>query len=273
MDNCPIGVFDSGIGGLTVARAIMDELPFENIVYFGDLVHLPYGNKSERAIKEFSLANTNFLINKGVKLIVVACNSASSIAINEITSSTSLPVVEVVNPGAQTAVRASKNGRIGVIGTSRTIASGAYKRAISAIKPESLVFQKATPLLVPLIEENWIDREAARLIVREYLDFFKEDMSIDALVLGCTHYPIIKKLIEEEISGVNVIDSAVATALKVKDILKNGSILAERNTSDVSHKYYVNDITESFKELGYRIVGEKIDIENISEKEEIYGNA
>ena len=270
MNNCPIGVFDSGIGGLTVAKAIMDELPLEDIVYFGDLVHLPYGNKSERAIKEFSLLNTKFLVDIGVKLIVVACNSASSIAINEIIKSTLLPVVEVVNPGAETAVSSSYSGRIGVIGTSRTIASNAYKRAISDIMPSSVVFQKATPLLVPIIEENWIDREAARLIVREYLDFFKDDKKIDALVLGCTHYPIIKNLIQEEIKSVKVIDSAKATALKVKDILKTSSLLAERKRSDVHYRYYVNDITDSFKELGYRIVGQKIDIENISEKEEIY---
>jgi glutamate racemase len=267
MSDNPIGVFDSGIGGLTVAKAIMNELPHEKIVYFGDLVHLPYGNKSSKAIKEFSLSNTRFLISKNVKIIVVACNSASSIAFDEIKNSTTLPVVGVVEPGAECAIDNTKTKKIGVIGTLRTVLSGSYEKAIKHKSPDARVFQKATPLLVPLIEENWINKHATRLVIREYLEFFKNTNIIDTLVLGCTHYPLIKKVIEEEMIGVNVIDSAKATALKVKEILKAEKLLCDKkNSNSPIHEYYVNDITESFAELAYRIIGKQISITNISEQ-------
>ncbi len=264
MNKSPIGVFDSGIGGLTVAKAIMDQLPNEKIIYFGDLVHLPYGNKSAKAIKEFSLENTRFLLNKNVKMIVVACNSASSIALEEIKEVSDIPVLGVVNPGAENAVNNSKTLNIGVIGTTRTISSGAYEKAIHKLRPEAKVFEKSTPLLVPLIEENWIDKQATRLVIREYVDYFKNGKNIDSLVLGCTHYPLIKKVIEQEISGVEVIDSANATAIKVKDILVNSGLNATEKP-EKEHEYFVNDITEGFKHLAYRIIGKEIKIVNISE--------
>lgn len=265
MNNRPIGVFDSGIGGLTVVKAIMNALPNESIVYFGDLVHLPYGNKSEKAIKQFAVDNTNFLIEKNVKMVVVACNSATSIAIEDIKKNTELPVVGVVNPGAEKALLESKEMNIGVIGTSRTIFSKAYEKAIKNRNPKVNVFQKATPLLVPLIENNWIEKEATRLIIREYLDFFKNGNSIDSLVLGCTHYPLIKKVIEEEYPGVRVIDSANACANAVNNVLTEKNIKSNQSTSDVIHQYFVNDLTEGFKELANRIIGKKIEIVNISE--------
>ncbi len=264
MSDAPIGVFDSGIGGLTVAKSIMDKLPNERIIYFGDLVHLPYGNKSAKAIKEFSIENTKFLLSKKVKMIVVACNSASSIALDDIKNHTNIPVIGVVNPGAETAVCNSEKFKIGVIGTTRTISSGAYEKAILKLKPGAKIFQQPTPLLVPLIEENWLDKQATRLVIREYMDYFKNGKSIDALVLGCTHYPLIKKVIEQEISGVKVIDSANATASKVYEILNNNGLIADKNNK-VVHEYYVNDITKGFKQLAYRIIGKEINIINISE--------
>jgi glutamate racemase len=266
MNNAPIGVFDSGIGGLTVVKAIMDIIPDESIIYFGDLVHLPYGNKSEKAIKDFSISNTKFLLNKNVKMIVVACNSASSIALEEIKNHTDLPVIGVVFPGAENAVNNSKSMNIGVIGTTRTIASGSYETAIKKIKPDANVYQKSTPLLVPLIEENWIDKLATRLVIREYVDYFKNGKHIDALVLGCTHYPLIKNVIEQEFTGVKVIDSARSTAFKVKQILEKKNIAAQK--SNVKHEFFVNDITEGFKQLAYRIIGKKIKITNICENGE-----
>ena len=266
MNNNPIGIFDSGIGGMTVVKAIMDELPNESIVYFGDLAHLPYGSKSEKAIKEFSLSNIRFLIEKNVKMIVVACNTASSIALNEIKQHTDLPVIGVIIPGAEAAVENSNSFKIGIIGTPRTVLSGAYEKAIKNIKPQSNVYQKATPLLVPLIEENWINREATRLVIREYINYFVNGKAIDTLVLGCTHYPLIKNVIEEEMPGVKIVDSAYSTALKVKEILLKQRMSAEINTA--RYQFYVNDITESFEELAYRIIGNSITITNVSEIQE-----
>ncbi len=266
MNNNPIGVFDSGIGGMTVVKAIMDELPNESIVYFGDLAHLPYGSKSAKAIKEFSISNIRFLIEKNVKMIVVACNTASSIALDEIKQYTDLPVIGVIVPGAECAVQNSKSFHIGVIGTSRTVLSGAYEEAIKDLKPQSSIYQKATPLLVPLIEENWLDREATRLVIREYIEYFKNGRAVDTLVLGCTHYPLIKKVIEEEMPGVKIVDSAHSTALKVKEILQAEKIGADN--SQTKYEFYVNDITESFKELAYRIIGQRVSIVNVSEMQE-----
>lgn len=253
----PIGVFDSGIGGLTVVKHLLSVLPNENIVYFGDTARVPYGSKSNATVIEYSIQDTNFLLNKNVKLVVVACNTASSIALTDLQKRYEIPVIGVIQPGAQMAAKETISGRIGVIGTRATISNQAYSKAIKAIAKNIHVFEKACPLFVPLAEEGWTKHKAAYEIAEEYLRELREK-KIDTLVLGCTHYPILAEVIQEVI-GVNVklIDSGVATAEVVKsEIHKIGleSNRSERGELDL----YVSDVPIKFQEVAELFLGRKV---------------
>ncbi|MCJ7554369.1 MAG: glutamate racemase, partial [Ignavibacteriaceae bacterium] len=215
----PIGVFDSGIGGLTVVKKILSTLPKESIVYFGDTARVPYGSKSNETVIEYSIQNTNFLLSKNVKAVVVACNTVSSIAIQELKNRYNVPVIGMIEPGASMAVNETKNGKIGVIGTRATVGNKAYSAAIKNISPEIEVFEKACPLFVPLAEEGWTHHKATYEIAEEYLKELR-DLEIDTLVLGCTHYPILADIIQEVIGEkVKLIDSGIASSEIVRNEL------------------------------------------------------
>jgi glutamate racemase len=199
--NLPIGVFDSGVGGLTVAREIFRNLPNEKIIYFGDTARVPYGNKSPETIIRYSKQISEFLISRHVKAIVIACNTASAMALDAVQATTDIPVIGVVKPGADAAVHATVSGRIGVIGTVGTIASGLYDRYIKEIMPSAQVFGKACPLFCPLVEEGMLDDNVTVEMIHRYLDDMIEENDIDTLVLGCTHYPLIRTVIAREIGG------------------------------------------------------------------------
>lgn len=245
----PIGVFDSGIGGLTVVKELMNILPNENIVYFGDTARVPYGNKSERTIKEYSIQNTKFLLSKNVKMIVIACNTSSAIALDEIRSITDLPVVGVLKPGSEKAVEMTKNKRIAIIGTTATISSRSYEHEIKRLDPSIEVYGKACPLFVPIVEEGWSNHKIALLAAEEYLSELKK-YSIDTMILGCTHYPLLKDTIQKVMGNrVHLIDSGVATAHTVKKILEEKKLI---NHSELKPDYvfYVSDLPNRFKQVG-----------------------
>jgi glutamate racemase len=255
--NAPIGIFDSGLGGLTVAHAIMRHLPGESLIYFGDTARVPYGPKSPETVRRYSQEIAAFLLEQGVKAIVVACNTATAHALPLLADTLPVPVLGVVGPGARAAVRATKTGHIGVIGTTGTIRSQAYVRAIHAESPDAIVTATACPLLVPLVEEGWTNHDATHLIAREYLDpFLREE--IDTLVLGCTHYPLLKPLIGEIIGRrVRLIDSAEETALDTGRLLAS-SDLASRATSG-TYRFIASDDPQQFLKLGQRFFGDAID--------------
>lgn len=252
-----IGVFDSGIGGLTVVKHLSSVLPREHIVYFGDTARVPYGSKSNSTVIEYSIQDTNFLLHKNVKLIVVACNTVSSIALKELRTKFTVPVIGVILPGAQLAVSKTANGRIGVIGTRATIGNQAYSKAIKEIKTDIQVFEKACPLFVPLAEEGWTHHRATHEIAEEYLKELREK-KIDTLVLGCTHYPILSDVIQEVIgSNVKLIDSGVATA----DVVKNEIHKLKLETDHKDHPnldLFVSDIPTKFQEVAELFLGKKV---------------
>lgn len=253
----PIGVFDSGIGGLTVVRAMMRLLPHENIVYFGDTARVPYGPKSPQVVREYAAQDTDFLVGHKVKLIVIACNTVSSVALEVVQKHAKVPVVGVIIPGAEAAVKATTKKRIGVIGTVGTIASNAYTNAIRQFDPEASVVGQACPLFVPLAEEGWIDHKATELIAKEYL-FPLKLQKIDTLVLGCTHYPILRQVIQSVFDpSVTLIDSGEATAHVVGGVLDEHGL---RNSSKAraNVQFFVSDIPHKFAEVGERFLGEKL---------------
>lgn len=252
-----IGVFDSGIGGLTVLREIKALLPGEATIYLGDTARVPYGTKSRETVTGYSVENTAFLITRGIKMLVIACNTASAYAIEELRKKLIMPIVGVVEPGAKAAVEATKKGSIGVIGTEGTVKSRAYTAAIKAIDAKITVYEQACPLLVPLVEEGIIKGEIARLAVRRYLAGFK-DKAIDTLVLGCTHYPLLKKVISEVVgSDVRLIDSAESTAKEVGEILKATGLI-ESARKPAEHRVFVTDSPERFAAVGKRFLGEDL---------------
>ena len=250
----PIGVFDSGIGGLTVMRALTEQLPHENIVYFGDTARVPYGSKSPQTVREYAAQDTDFLMSHDVKMIVVACNTVSSVALDVVQKHANVPVVGVIIPGARAALNATKRNRIGVIGTVGTIASNAYVNAIRQLDAAATVVSQPCPLFVPLAEEGWVDQEATQLIAKEYL-FPLKLQDIDALVLGCTHYPILKNAIAEVMgSGVRLIDSGEAVARDVEQILTERKLInPSKHTANV--QLFVSDIPYKFAEVGQRFLG------------------
>ncbi|MEJ5304558.1 MAG: glutamate racemase [Ignavibacteria bacterium] len=254
----PIGVFDSGIGGLTVVKELMQILPNESIVYFGDTARVPYGTKSEKTIKEYSIQNTKFLLSQNVKLIVIACNTSSAVALSEIQSMTELPVVGVIKPGAEAAVKNTKNKRVAVIGTTATIQSKAYEKEIKLIDPSIEVYGKACPLFVPIVEEGWSNHKIAQLAAEEYLSELKKK-SIDTMVLGCTHYPLLKDTIQKVIGeDVILVDSGVETARVVKQILEKENLI-NQSTLKPNYSFFVSDLPQKFREVGEMFLGRQIE--------------
>lgn len=259
MDRRPIGVFDSGIGGLTVVRELVKILPQEKIIYLGDTARVPYGTKSKETVTRFSTENSLFLLKKNVKLIVVACNTASSLSLAFLKKNFSVPVMGVIEPGARKAVSVSRNGRIGVIGTSSTINSQAYQKTIKRMDGTAKVFVKSCPLFVPLAEEGWIHGNIVRSIVSEYLSKMLT-RNIDTLVLGCTHYPILRREIRNVVSSgdINIVDSAGALAHEVKRVLVNSGALSGVSGKRGYVKYFVTDETAKFSEVGARFLGKRV---------------
>lgn len=253
----PIGVFDSGLGGLTVAHAIMRQLPVESLVYFGDTARVPYGPKSPETVRRYSREIAAFLLEQGVKAIVVACNTATAHALPMLRDELDIPVIGVIEPGARAAARATRSGRIGVIATEGTIRSEAYVRAIHAVAPEATVTALACPLFVPLVEEGWTQHDAARLIAREYLAPFVRD-GVDTLVLGCTHYPLLKPLIAELVGpSVQLIDSAEETALDTGRMLDAFGLAS--SAVDADYRFVASDDPQQFLSLGQRFLGDAIE--------------
>lgn len=264
----PIGVFDSGVGGLTVAREIMRGLPAEHIVYFGDTARLPYGSKSRETILTFSRQIIRFLQTQGVKAIVIACNTASAFALDEVSRENSLPMIGVVKPGARVAASATVNGRIGVIGTEGTVGSHIYRDFIRKIDPRITVIEKACPLFVPLVEERWIHDTITRQVAERYLEQMKEEQ-VDTLVLGCTHYPLLRSMIGEVMGDrVTLVNPAYEAAQELKRLLDSeGLTNPGTEEKEFPYSFFVSDLAESFKEFANSIlpydVGmtQKIDIE------------
>ena len=254
----PIGVFDSGIGGLTVLKELMALLPGEDFIYLGDTARLPYGTKSNEVIVRYSRENTEFLLAKGIKLLVVACNTSSAVALGAIASHTMVPVVGVIEPGARAAVKASRTGKIGVIGTEATIASGAYTRAIQHLRPRAEIYTRACPLLVPLVEEGWTDNEIAEQTVAHYLESLKAS-GIDTLLLGCTHYPLLRGVFERVLGArVRIVDSAVATAAAVREKLA-ALKLKRRGGAAGSQSFFVTETPDRFVRVGRRFIGPRVE--------------
>jgi len=254
MSSRPIGVFDSGIGGLTVVAEIARQLPNEEIVYFGDTARLPYGPKSKETVTQFAVQDTEFLLGHGVKMVVVACNTASSLAIDKLSARYDLPIIGVIAPGALAAVSSTLTGKVGVIGTEGTIASHAYLREIRKLDREIVVLEKSCPLFVPLAEEGWTEREVTLVIAHEYLIPLR-DAGIDVVVLGCTHYPILKGTIGKVFGpGVRLIDSAEETAREVAERLSVLG-LARAIESRPAHRFFVSDVPHRFREQAERFLG------------------
>jgi glutamate racemase len=258
MNSKSIGIFDSGIGGLTVYKAIKSKMPDEKVIYLGDTARLPYGSKSPETIKKFSEQNSRFLISKHVKIIVIACNSSSSYAESFLQEKLNIPVIGVISPGSEAAV-SSGNKQIGVIGTSATISSGAYEKAILEKISDAKVISRDCPLFVPLVEEGWIDHEVTKLVAKEYLLPLK-NKGIKTLVLGCTHYPVLKKVIGDVMGeSITLIDSAEVMAKQVKKILKDSGWLNGDKNAIHEDEFYVTDYPERFKRVGEIFLNKKID--------------
>ena len=256
--NAPIGVFDSGIGGLTVAKELIKTLHGEDIVYLGDTARVPYGTKSGRTVIAYSRSNTEFLISKGIKLLVVACNTASSVSIPSLRAEFDIPVLGVIEPGAKKAVEVTNKNKIGVIGTPSTINSGAYTKAIENLNPDIEVISEACPLFVPLADEGWVEGEIVEGIAKEYLNPIK-DSGIDVLVLGCTHYPLLKNTIQKIVGDeITLVDSAQETASQIKQILVKKDLLNDSKTPS-ERDFYLTDVSDTFISVAGRFLGEKID--------------
>ena len=252
-----VGVFDSGVGGLTVLKALCELMPHEDFIYLGDTARAPYGTKSSEVILRYSRENAEFLLAKGIKLLVIACNTSSAVAMTAIASQTTVPVVGVIEPGARAAARASRSGRIGVIGTEATIASSVYTRAIRLFRPDAEIYTRACPLLVPLVEEGWIDNDIAYRTVEHYLGSLKAS-GIDTLLLGCTHYPLLSGLIGRVMGPrIKLIDSATATAVEVRQRL--GTLKLLRGKAPGSQSFFVTEMPERFVRVGRRFFGPRVE--------------
>ena len=288
----PIGVFDSGVGGLTVAREIFRNLPNEKIIYYGDTARVPYGNKSAETVIRYSRQITRFLLSKNVKAIVIACNTASALALDAVKEITDIPVIGVVEPGARAAVNATTSGRIGIIGTSATITSGLYDRYIREMMPSAKVFGKACPLFVHLVEEGMLDDSVTVEMIHRYLDEMIQTDNIDTLILGCTQYPLLRSVIAREIGGVfsgyaqedgagssveadssgaagsssadgkgkiTLVNPAYTTAMELSRVLKNYDLASETPVSFSDHHFFVSDGPDSFRVFASEILELTID--------------
>ena len=256
--NKPIGIFDSGIGGLTVVKELKKQLPNEQLIYFGDTARIPYGTKSKELIRQFAVEDAQFLIQFDIKLLIVACNTASSLAIDTLREHFSLPIVGVVKPGARAAAEKSQNKRIGVIGTPSTINSGAYAEEIRKQINTDDIYSQACPMLVPLVEEGWLGGEITRLTLEKYLkNLISKD--VDTLILGCTHYPLLKSSIEKVTRGrMTLIDSGLETAKRVKEILLKEN-LANNRAKESDDLYFVSDNPQKFRKIGSMFLGEELE--------------
>lgn len=251
----PIGVFDSGVGGLTVAKEILSNLPNEKIIYFGDTARVPYGNKSPETIIRYSKQIAEFLVSQDVKAIVIACNTASAMALDAVRESVDIPVIGVVRPGTDAAIKTTENHRIGVIGTEGTIRSGIYDRYIKEEQPDAVVFDKACPLFVNLVEEGMIDDEVTVIMIHRYLDELVKEHDIDTLILGCTHYPLLQEVIRREIGGkVKLVNPAYETACSLKRLLTERGIASDAAPDPKAHKFYVSDAADKFRHFAENIL-------------------
>jgi glutamate racemase len=275
--NLPIGIFDSGVGGLTVYRALHERLPNERFVYLGDTARVPYGTKSLATVERYAVENSRFLEVHGIKLLVVACNTASALALPAIRKAVKVPVMGVIEPGSRAAVEIAGGEKIGVIATEATVQSHAYAQAIAAMDSNTEVIERACPLFVPLAEEGWADTDVARMVAHDYLRDLKQS-SIGALVLGCTHYPILRDVISETVgTKVNLIDSGAATAHDVEVLLDDRGLIhdeplglyEERRLCDDLDHFYVTDAAERFAKVAERFLGSA---PSILEAVEIWGH-
>ncbi len=258
MKNSPIGVFDSGVGGLTVVKEFAKEMPNEEIIYFGDTARVPYGNKSASTIKKFSIENVLFLLNFKVKLIIIACNTSSAIGLPFLSAYFSVPIIGVIKPGAKAAIRSTRNCRVGVVGTSATIASGAYEAEIKSLNPGIKVFSKNCPLFVPLAEEGWANDGVAAAIAKKYLNSLKYKR-IDTLILGCTHYPLLKPTIRKIMgSAVKLVDSAEETAREAKNLLEECNLRYPKRRKTCP-RFFVTDAPDKFCTVGRKFLGADMD--------------
>jgi len=244
----PVGIFDSGIGGLTVLKEIAKILPNEDLIYLGDTARVPYGIRSAETVIKYSIECANFLFKKEIKMLVIACNTSSSVSLEVLKKMLPIPVVGVIEPGVRAALKATKNGKIGIIGTEATVQSEAYPKKIKSIEPHTEVIAKACPLFVPLVEEGILEGSIAELVIERYLKELKNS-GIDTLILGCTHYPLLKKTIQKYMEGITLVDSAQETAKEVREILSNRGFINKKNTPGFK-TFYVTDSPERFKKIG-----------------------
>lgn len=255
--NAPIGIFDSGVGGLTVVSQLWRRLPEEELVYFGDTARVPYGPKSAATVCRYAREAAAYLLSYGVKLVVIACNTATAHAIHVLQAELPVPVIGVVEPGARAAVRATRSGRIGVIGTLGTIRSGAYDREVRQHLPEARVYAQPCPLFVPFVEEGWSDREATRLVAEEYLRPIRE-VDVDVLVLGCTHYPLLQPILAQVLGpAIQLVDSAEETAADVERLLRERDLL-RHGGGPPRHRFIVSDSPLHFRETSRHFLGDVI---------------
>ena len=262
MDNRPIGIFDSGSGGLTVVDKIFRILPHENIVYFGDTARVPYGNKSKDTITRFSKEITKFLLKAKVKLIIVACNTASSLSLSALERSFSVPIIGVIKPGVEEALKESKNKKIAIIGTDATIRSKAYEKEIKILSPKAFVVQKSCPLFVPLVETNWLNDRITLDVARRYLNPISKK-KIDTLILGCTHYPLLKRLIKRVVGKkVKLIDSSTSVAKCAKKLLEKENMSGNNKKPKI--KFFTSDNAENFIQLAKIFLNKNIKAKKVT---------
>lgn len=249
----PIGIFDSGVGGLTVMRQLMHVLPNEHMIYFGDTARIPYGGKSQETIIRYSIENAIFLLEQKIKLLVIACNTATAAALPKLTQIFNIPIVGVIEPGAEKAVSVAKGGTIAVLATKATIESKAYQKEIHRLLPNCNVISIACPLFVPLVEEGFLNHPSTSLIVQEYLKPLK-NASVDTVLMGCTHYPLLQSLIQQELGAhVSIVDSASTCAAKVSDLLARHRMQASMQKP--TYRYFVSDDPDKFRVLGEKLFG------------------
>lgn len=254
----PIGVFDSGLGGLTVVRELVERLPNESILYFGDTARVPYGPKSAATVQQYAQEAAEFLQAQGIKALVIACNTATAHAFTTLSEALAIPVVGVIEPGARAAAAATLTKRIAVVGTAGTIHSGAYDFAVRRLLPDARVYAQPCPLFVPIVEEGFSAHEVARLAAREYLTPLTE-VDVDVLILGCTHYPLLREVIAEVMGpGVKLVDSAHETARDVERLLHQQGLF--NTTAPVQHRFYASDSPLRFREVARRFVGDLVTV-------------
>lgn len=265
----PIGVFDSGVGGLTVVREMIRQLPNENIVYFGDTARVPYGSKSQKTIIRFSEQIIRFLKKKQVKAIVIACNTASALALEAVRDEFDVPILGVVIPGARAAVEATQNRKVGVVGTDATVQSGMYTKIIHGMNPDITVIEKACPLFVPLVEEGFKEHQVTQEIIEYYLDSMKKT-DIDAMILGCTHYPLLRSKIRAYMGeGIQIVNPAYETAMDLKRLLEEQDMVNDgTKTPHSSYEFFVSDAAEKFRSFANTVMPFDISETNVVNIEE-----